>query len=162
MRKAIIFVCGLLLLLFGAGGLFLPIFGYFWARDWASFVFTFGFPFFPVFYLPFAGWLLVTGVGLLACRSWAWYSVQAFWVFLLCVGLLALVSFNLLSPVLQSVVDVGVRLRMVINAVLGLLLVLLPVGGLVFFGHVRPLFTAAVEEPPWARWSAATEERWTE
>ena len=162
MRKAIIIICGLFMLLGGAGGLFVPVYGYFWAREWATFFFAFGFPFFPVFYLPFAGWLLVTGVGLLAGRPWAWYSVQTFWVFLLCIGGLALVGLNLLFPLLPSVVDLGARMRMTINAALGLLLVLIPVGGLVFFDRARPDFTAAGEEPPRARRAPAAEEWWSD
>ena len=162
MRKATIVICGLLMLICGAGGLFLPVFAYFWAREWATFFYTLGFPFFPVFYLPFVGWVLVTGGGLLTRRQWAWYSVQTFWVFLLCVGALALVGFNLLPHVIKPFVDMGVKWRGGGNAVLGLFLVLLPVGGLVFFAHVRQLFTATVEESPWSRWSSAVEEQRSE
>ena len=86
------------------------------------------FSFFPVFYLPFTGWLLVTGGGLVACRQWAWYSVQTFWVFLLCVGVLLLVGFNLLSDVMTSLVDAGGNFRGVGNIILGVLLVLMPWG----------------------------------
>lgn len=162
MRKAIIIICGLVMLLCGLGGLLFPVFGYFWAREWATFIFTLSFPFFPVFYLPFTGWLLVTGGGLVACRQWAWYSVQTFWVFLLCVGVLLLVGFNLLSDVMTSLVDAGGNFRGVGNIILGVLLVLMPVGGLVFFNRARRLFTVPVEENPWQRWSAAVEEEQSE
>ncbi len=162
MRKATIVICGLLMLACGAGGLFLPVFAYFWAREWFAFFFTLGFPFFPVFYLPFTCWVLVTGGGLVARRQWAWYSVQTFWVFLLCVGVLVLVGFNLFSFVMKPVVDVGVQWRGVGNALLGLFLVLLPVGGLVFFSQARPLFTTVVEENLWSNWSVAGEEQRSE
>ena len=43
---------------------------------------------------------------------------------------------------------------------LGLLLIFVPAGGLVFFGYARQLFfTVAKEESPWARWSAGAEEQ---
>ncbi|NLW59829.1 MAG: hypothetical protein GX073_05725 [Firmicutes bacterium] len=160
MRKAIIIICGFLLLIIGVGGLFLPVFVYFWVREWTSFLLTLGFPFFPVFYLPFTLGLLVTGGGLIARRQWAWYAVQTFWLFLLCVGVLVLVGFNLLSEVMKPLLGGGIQWRGAGNLMLGLLLIFVPAGGLVFFGYARQLFfTVAKEESPWARWSAGAEEQ---
>lgn len=161
MRKAIIVICGLLLLLGGLGGLLIPVLGYFYAREWAVFFVTLSYPFFPVFYFPFTVWVLVTGGGLLGRRPWAWWLVQTFWLFLLCTGVLTLVGFNLLASAVLPALT-GEQLRGLGNLVLGLGLFLLPVGGLVFFASARDLFTAPVEESPWSRLPPVTEDRWSE
>ena len=101
MRKAIIVICGLVMLLCGLGGLLFPVFGYLWAREWATFIFTLSFPFFPCL-STFTGWLLVTGgtgglsaVGLVFGADFGSFSS----------GGIVTVGFNLLSDVMTSLVD---------------------------------------------------------
>ncbi|NLY92265.1 MAG: hypothetical protein GX081_11765 [Firmicutes bacterium] len=158
MRKVFILCFGLLLLLVGGGGIILPVLGYLYYREEAVLLARLGFPFFPFFYLPFMGWLLITGGGLLFRRKWAWYSVQTLWVFLLCSGLLALAGFNLLLVTFDLG---GAGVQGAGNLGLALLLVLFPLGGLVFFTRARQEFGPAT--PGEARWttpSNLTEDQW--
>ncbi|HBL37267.1 MAG TPA: hypothetical protein DD734_04220 [Firmicutes bacterium] len=150
MRKALIIIFSLLLLVIGAGGILLPIVGYIYGRELTVTLFTLSFPFFPFFGLPLAIWLLITGGGLIMGREWAWYSVQTFWTFLLCTGVLLLSGLNLLLFRFGSRLE-GTRLCLYGNLGLGLLLIVVPVGGLVLFGHARKEFRPdATEVNPWS------------
>ena len=97
MRKAIIIICGFLLLIIGVGGLFLPVFVYFWVREWTSFLLTLGFPFFV--FISFHPLLLVTGGGLTPDGSGPGMR-QTFGCFPLCRGVGAGL-LNLLSEVMK-------------------------------------------------------------
>ena len=159
MRNALIIIGGLLLLVIGVGGILLPIVGYIYGRQLTVTLFTLSFPFFPFFCLPLAVWLSITGGGLIFRREWAWYSVQTFWTFLLCTGLLMLSGFNLLLFRLGSRVE-GTRLCLYGNFGLGLLLVVVPLGGLVFFARARKEFQpAAPETTPWSVSSEVTDQQ---
>jgi hypothetical protein len=149
-RKVIVLFCGLLLLLLGGGGLLLPLLGYIYEREGAVLLASLSFPLFPFFYLPFTGWLLVTGGGLLFRRKWAWYSVQTLCFFLLCSGLLALVGFNLFLVTFDMG---GSEWQGIANLGLGLLFILFPLGGMVFFNRARADFSLSTLEKD--RWTAS-------
>lgn len=162
LRKALILFYGLLLLLVGGGGIIFPVLGYIYGRDGAVVLARLSFPFFPFFYLPFTGWLLITGGGLLFRRKWAWYSVQTLWVFFLCSGLLALAAFNLLVVTFDLG---GAGVQGAGNLGLLLLLVLFPLGGLVFFARARDEFWLTAPEkndgPPHLNsWRTIVDNNW--
>lgn len=159
MRKGLIIIGGLLLSIIGVIGILLPIAGYIYGRDLTITLFTLSFPFLPLFGLPLAAWLMVTGGGLILRRAWAWYSVQTFWTFLLCTGVLMLSGFNLLLFRFDSRFA-GTRLCLYGNLGLTLLLVVLPLGGLVFFARAREEFQpTAPEVTPWSLSSEVTDQQ---
>ncbi|HBR33648.1 MAG TPA: hypothetical protein DD734_03375 [Firmicutes bacterium] len=109
--------------------------------------------------MPFAGLMLITGGGLLWRQKWAWYLVQIFWVFLLCTGALLLIGFNFILFRCGSGVE-GTKLCLYGNLGLGLLLGLIPLGGLAFFAHAQKEFRSeAPETNPWTVSSDASEKR---
>lgn len=97
MQKTLRFLIGITLFLLGALGISLLIFGYIYYREWTVALYHL-IPFLLILlYLPFTLWLLITGIGVLAKRNWAWYSVQTLSLFLVLAGIILITVLNSLS-----------------------------------------------------------------
>ena len=92
-------------------------------------------------YLPFIGWLLATGIGLLLKRHWARYSIMVMSGFAIFIGLIFCLVVSLMP--LPEDANANLIFKTVFLGLISIFLIILPVIYLVFFTRpsVKELFS---------------------
>ncbi|NLW56437.1 MAG: hypothetical protein GX050_07475 [Firmicutes bacterium] len=136
MQKILQFLIGLTLLLLGASGLLLLIVGYLCYRYWfVAFYQLIPYLLF-LLYVPLMLWLLITGIGVLARRDWARYSLQTLSVFLILTGIILITALNTLS-FSGNLQLTWKQLKVAGTVGLFVLLILLPLFSLMLFSEKK-------------------------
>jgi hypothetical protein len=91
-------------------------------------------------YIPFIGWLLATGIGLLLKRHWARYSIMVMSGFAIFMGIIFCLVFSL-APLPENA-NANMIIKTVLLGLTSIFLIILPVVYLVFFTRqsVKELF----------------------
>ncbi|HBG17051.1 MAG TPA: hypothetical protein DDW93_09750 [Firmicutes bacterium] len=136
LKKILLFTIGFVLILLGVLGISIPLLVYIYAREWAGSLFNLMPALIIIFYLPLVCWILITGIGLVARRSWAWYSSQTLFIFLIFLGIILITILNSLS-FLENLRLTWDQIKIVGNIGLILLLVVTPLSSLIFFSGYK-------------------------
>ncbi len=97
-----------------------------------------------IFYLPFIGWLIATGIGLLLKKIWARYSILAMSGFAIFMGIIFCLVFNFMPLPETANESVTVIIKAVFTGLSAIFLIGLPIVYLVFFTRpsIKELFTS--------------------
>lgn len=146
MKRYLRLIIGIILVILGSSGISLPILAYINFREWALSLFNLFSPLFILLYLPFVCWLLITGIGILAKKKWAWYSVQILDIFLVITGVILLTALNSF-PLPENLQFAWGRIKRDANLGVILLFLITPLFSLAYFHRIR-------EDKEWPSYSS--------
>ena len=144
-KRFLLLMIGIILIVLGSFGIGLPILSYLYLREWVVPLFNLFSLLIYLLYLPFVCWLLVTGIGILARKKWAWYSIQILSIFLVFMGVIMLTVLNSF-PFPENFQLAWGKIRAFANLGLIFLVIVIPIFSLVYFHNIR-------KEKEWSSYS---------